>query len=170
MPCGSLRHIPRVVEVVRQSLHGPQLCLGEPLPRVRTRCNCWLDQARRCHEEAGQQTHQYVHADCVSNCMANGVLLHTVTCQRHPTEACKYTSLYMQQHPADSKHPATARRRHSSRDAERPTAIPLKTQGFKRPENCTSKQRELNRYRKILTRTRSPESGPVPLVIKTVKA
>ena len=81
MPCGSLRHIPRVVEVVRQSLHGPQLCLGEPLPRVRTRCNCWLDQARRCHEEAGQQTHQYVHADCVSNCMANGVLLHTVTCQ-----------------------------------------------------------------------------------------
>ena len=30
---------------------------------------------------AGQQTHQYVHADCVSNCMANGVLLHTATCQ-----------------------------------------------------------------------------------------
>ena len=67
MPCGSLRHIPRVVEVVWQSLHGPQLCLGEPLPRVRTRCKCWLGQARRCHEEAGQQTH--------------GVLIHTVTCQ-----------------------------------------------------------------------------------------
>ena len=60
--------IPRVVEVVWQSLHGPQLCLGEPLPRVRTRCSvCWLGQARRCHEEAGQQTH--------------GVLLRTVTCQ-----------------------------------------------------------------------------------------